>query len=270
MSSNTFSSWSFLSKHGVDPYINMLAQGVHCEPTTELDYDRSTGPIVLRGILKHKLMQRCRQDGRDFIFVDTGYFGNEPTARNPQAHKLWHRIVINDIQHGDIVPRPQDRWQRFARPLPQWRRGRRVIVALPDDKPCKFYGIDRQTWIANLLIDLQRNTDRPIVLRERVANRQQRMIQRPLSQELTDDVHALVTFNSNAAVEAILHGVPAFVLAPSHAARPVSRVSVTDIETPFYPDQDLLYQWLCHLAYGQFHVSEMRSGAALQQISEDL
>ena len=41
----------FFSKDGQDDYINMFAHGCGSEPVADFDYDASTDPIVLRGIL---------------------------------------------------------------------------------------------------------------------------------------------------------------------------------------------------------------------------
>jgi hypothetical protein len=72
----------------------------------------------------------------------------------------------------------------------------------------------------------------------------------------------LVTYNSNAATEAIFHGIPAFTLAPANAASSVALQDLSQIENPYYADSDKLYSWACHLAYGQFHVNEMKDGTA--------
>jgi len=81
-------------------------------------------------------------------------------------------------------------------------------------------------------------------------------------------VHALVTFKSVAAVESVMLGVPAFTLAPANAAAPVANQDLGLIEKPYWPNQDKLYAWACHLAYGQFHNSEMRNGTALKILKE--
>lgn len=258
------SNWIFLSKDGQDEYINMMAKGAGGKITNTDDfvYESSQSPIVLRGILKHKIMQRCWQDGRDFYYVDTGYFGN-----NRPGKKVWHRIVRNDLQHDAIVERPSDRWQRFGIKLQPRRHGRRIIVALPDEKPCRFYGIDRDQWINQTVAAIKAHTDRPIVLRERAPNRLDRVVTDPLRKMLEDDVHALVTFNSVAAIESILAGVPAFVLAPTHAASPVANRDLAQIESPHWADSDKLHAWCCHLAYGQFHVSELKSGQAYRMLN---
>ena len=74
-------NWIFVSKGKKDPYINRFARGCGApvEDSNTFNYDASEDPIVLRGILKKKWMHRCWEDGRDFYYMDTGYFGNEVT-----------------------------------------------------------------------------------------------------------------------------------------------------------------------------------------------
>lgn len=256
--------WIFLSKNGQDEYVNMLAASAGTQPTDTNDfvYADNQNPIVLRGILKHKIMKQCWQDRRDFFYIDSGYFGNA-------VLKLWHRIVKNDLQHDTIVARPDDRLKRFGLTMPARRHGSKIVLALPDEKPCKFYGIDRDTWIAQTLASIRQYTDRPVVIRERAPKRVDRVSTDPLSAVLAQDVHALVTFNSAAGVESILQGVPAFVLAPTHAARPVANTDLSQIDQPYWPDTDKIHAWACHLAYGQFHVRELKDGTALRILNED-
>lgn len=249
----------FLSKHGQDDFINMFAHGCGYQPTNLDDfvYEASNDPVVLRGILKYKIMQRCLSNGRDFYYMDTGYFGNS-------GWKYWHRIVQNNLQHDNIISRPADRWQQHGIKFKPWRRsGKNILIALPDDKPCRYYGIDRQQWIADTVGLIKKHTDRPIVLRERAPRREDRQTD-SFQQALQRDVFAVVTFNSVAAVESVFAGIPAFTLAPTHAASPVTLQDLSKIETPFYADSDLLHDWACHLAYGQFHVSELKDGTAMK------
>lgn len=248
----------FLSKDGADEYINMLAHGLGQTPVSDVDYEQSSDPIVLRGILKHKIMKRCWEDRRDFYYVDTGYFGNG-------RWKEWHRIVKNNIQLTEIQSRPGDRWEQHNIKIQPWRRGRKIIVAAPDEKPCKFYDIELEQWIRETVDTLKKYTDRPIVVRRRAPQRIDRIQTDTLAQALVDDVHALVTFNSNAATESVLLGTPVFTLAPN-AAGPVGLQNLSQIESPYYADQDKLYAWACSLSYGQVHISEMKSGKALEII----
>lgn len=255
----------FLSKDGNDEYVNMFAIGCNSNivSTENFVYEDSNEPIVLRGILKHKIMKRCWEDGRDFYYIDTGYFGNERTSSNPNGWKYWHRIVKNNLQHGEIISRPDDRFKQFNKKFNPWKKdGRKILVAAPDEKPCKFYGTTKDAWVQQTVDTIKKYTDRPVIVRDRAAKRIDRIATDTLQQALDNDVYALVTFNSVAAVEAIFHGIPAFTLAPANAASPVSLQDLSQIETPYYADSDKLYAWACHLAYGQFHVDELKTGSA--------
>jgi hypothetical protein len=262
-------TWTFLSKGGTDEYINMFANGCGTPPTTleSWNYDSDCAPLVLRGILKHKIIKRCWADGRPFLYMDTGYFGNRANPQNPHGWKIWHRVVPNNFQHGDIIDRPADRWQQH-RITPQPRRhGSRILIAAPDEKPCTVYGITLQDWMDQTLRTIKQHTDRPIQIRERDPNRQRRLAN-DFSAAL-DDVHAVVTFNSNAAVESVLAGVPVFVTAPCSAAMPVANRDLAKIDDPWFPDSDLIQAWCRHLAYGQFRNTELANGVARSILEQE-
>jgi len=262
----------YLSKDGTDDYINMLAMGSRGRiiRSDDFNFDDSNDPIVLRGILKKKLIQKCWQAQRTFYFMDTGYFGNHPNPQNPLGWKLYHRIVKNDLQHnGEIVHRSDDRFRKLHIPIHSWKKGgRKILIAKPDDKPMRFYGLDLEEWLENTINEIKKYTDRPIVVRDRVKSRLDRVVHNTLKEALDDDTHCLVTFNSNAATEAIMYGYPAFTLSPTHAASPVACQDLSKIETPNYPDKDKVYAWACHLAYGQFHISELKDGSVWKIIEK--
>jgi hypothetical protein len=215
-------------------------------------------------------MKQCWKDSRDFYYIDTGYFGNERTTTNPNGWKYWHRIVKNDLQHGEIIPRPDDRFKQFNKKFAPWKKdGRKILVAAPDEKPCKFYGVTKDEWVKQTVETIKQHTDRPVEVRERAAKRIDRIANDTLQNALDNDVFALVTFNSVAAIESIFHGIPAFTLAPTNAASPVALQDLSQIDNPYYADHDKLYAWGCHLAYGQFHISELKSGSALTILKEN-
>lgn len=256
----------FLSKCGEDEYINMFASGCKAEitDTDTFVYEDSKEPIVLRGILKKKIMHQCWKDNRDFYYMDTGYFGNERTLSNPNGWKYWHRIVKNNLQHTEIIPRKDDRFKNFNKKFQPWKKtGTKILIAAPDEKPCRFYGTTQEDWIKSTVDTIKQYTDRPIVVRERAKQRIDRIVHNTLQEALDDDVFALVTFNSVAAIESVFHGIPAFTLAPANAASPVALQDLSKINEPYYPNSDKLYAWGCHLAYGQFHISELKNGKAM-------
>jgi hypothetical protein len=48
----------------------------------------------------------------------------------------------------------------------------------------------------------------------------------------------------------------------------VSNTDLSQIEDPWYPTTDEIYAWASHLAYGQFHIDELASGAATRILQE--
>jgi hypothetical protein len=262
-------TWIYLAKNGKDEYIDMLALGAKSAitPLEAWRYEDGIEPLYLRGIMKHKIIKRCWEDGRPFRYVDTGYFGNRPSPNNPQGWKHWHRIVPNNLQHGDIIPRPDDRWKMHNITLrPRQGSGNHILIAAPDEKPCSFYGITLESWLADTISQIKKHTNCPIRIRERPVARTDRKTQR--TEDWLQDVHALVTFNSIAATEAIMSGIPAFVTAPCNAALPVSNTDLSKINDPWFPDADHVYAWACHLAYGQFHLRELVNGDAAKILDQ--
>ena len=266
-------NWIYLSKNGDDEYIDMYARGIGAQPTPleSWCYEDSADPIMLRGIMKHKIIKQCWADGRPFRYMDSGYLGNRPSYINPQGWKHYHRIVPNNLQHDTVIKRPSDRWNRLGIEINRRRHGSNILIVAPDEKPCKFYDIDLDTWLADTVATIKQHTDRPIIVRERNRSRTDRKINRV--ENALADVHAVVTFNSIAGTESILAGVPVFAMAPSNAARPVSNLDLSQIENPWFPDQDQILTWAHHLAYGQFHIDEFKNGSAeriLKQTEEIL
>jgi len=248
-----------LSKNLTDEYINMFAKGAGL-PIEDYNYDFENKPILIRSMGKRKLIKQCWENNHTFYYMDSGYVGNYKSKSNPHGWKLWHRIVKNDVQHTDIIDRPDDRWKRLDYPIEDRKQGRHILLVTPSEKPCKFYGINKDTWVKETVAEIKKYTDRSIVVRDK-ATRQQR-INKTIFEDL-NNCHALVTYQSIAAVESVLYGVPAFTLAPT-AADPVCDKDLSLIEHPTVQDADKIYKWACHLAYGQFHIYEFKNGTAYQ------
>lgn len=241
----------------------MFAQGANL-PIQDYDFDFGANPILIRSMGKKRLIHRCWETAHPFYYMDSGYVGNYKSTSNPNGWKLWHRIVKNNVQHGVIVDRPNDRWHKLDYIIENRKTGTHILLVTPSEKPCKFYGIDRNVWVSNTVAEIKKYTDRPIQIRDKTV-RQER-INKTIFEDL-DDCHAVVTYQSIAAVESVLYGVPAFTLAPT-AADSVCDKDLSLIETPTQQDTDKIYAWACHLAYGQFHIDEMRDGRAYKILME--
>ena len=212
-------------------------------------------PVVVRGVTKRKVMEACRARGRDFYYIDTGYFGN------PVKGKLYHRITRNDVQYfGPILDVPTDRLAHTGIGFKKFRGGTNILLAPPSQKLLMMYDIDLETWVNNTIEEIKRYTDRPIVIRKK-QSRAVRMTEDTMEMALAQDVHCLVTFSSIAAGEALLLGKPAITLGPN-AAAPLCSQSLSEIECLNVPTVDEVRAWAANLAYNQFTEAEMRDGTA--------
>ena len=212
-------------------------------------------PVVVRGVTKRKVMEACRAHGRDFYYIDTGYFGN------PVKGKLYHRITRNDVQYfGPIMDRPDDRLAQTGIGFKKFRPGQNILLAPPSQKLLMMYDINLETWLNNTIEEIKKYTDRPIVIRKK-QSRAVRMAEDTIEMALAQDVHCLVTFSSIAAGEALLLGKPAITLGPN-AAAPLCSQSLSEIECLNVPTVDEVRAWAANLAYNQFTEAEMRNGTA--------
>jgi lipopolysaccharide biosynthesis glycosyltransferase len=243
-----------------DPILQSFIQGSGGRISTWTKESNQLTPIVIRGITKRKEMAACREQGRDFFYIDTGYFGNG-------KKKNYHRITKNDVQwFGDIQERPSDRLAATGAHLRKFRGGQNILLAPPSQKLLNLYNIKLDEWIDNTIQEIKQYTDRPIVIRLK-QSRTLRVHEDTMEMALSRNVHCLVTFSSIAACEALLYGKPAITLGPNAAAPLCSQV-ISEIENPKIPTLDEVHAWAAHLAYCQFTESEMRDGTAWRILND--
>jgi hypothetical protein len=230
-------------------------------------------PPIFRGVVKRKHIHRCWEEKQDFYYTDTGYFGNFTSPGNPGGKKLFHRIVKNDLQKHWLENHPSDRWKEICKidPRYQWRgwkkNGNKILIIVPNRKSCVFYGYDtdpyddnsNRPWLMQTIETIKKHTDMKIVIREKGSRSERQNYS--IFDALDDGVFATVAFNSIAALESVIYGVPSFVTVPC-AASPLALTDLSQISTPFYPDDSLIQQHCASLAYGQFTNEEVANGTA--------
>ena len=239
------------------------------------------GPAVFRGIVKRKQIQQYWQDKKDFFYMDTGYFGNFISSGNPSGKKLFHRIVKNDLQKHWLEKWPNYRWKHLCKMDSRlhWRgwktKGKKILLIVPNRKSCIFYGYDlepysltdgKRPWLENTIAMIKKHTDMPIVIREKGSRSDRHNYS--IFDALDEGIFATVAFNSIAALESVVYGVPAFVTVPC-AATPLASQDLSMIEHPFYPDEKLVQQHCNSLAYGQFTEEEIANGTAWRLLNNE-
>jgi hypothetical protein len=235
-------------------------------------------PSVFRGVVKRKYIQQHWKDNKDFYYMDTGYFGNFISPGNPGGKKLFHRIVKNDVQKHWLEKYPNDRWREICKIDPRydwkgWKKtGKKILVIVPNRKSCVFYGYDNdpyidgeKPWLMNTIETIKKHTDMEIIIREK-GSRSARQ-HHSIFDALDEGIFATVAFNSIAALESVIYGIPSFVAVPC-AASPLALTDLRQISTPFYPDDSLVQQHCASLAYGQFTGEEIANGTAWKLLNK--
>lgn len=191
---------------------------------------------------------RAMKEGHDFYYGDHAYFGRGK----------FYRVTKNRFQHTGIGKGDMRRLARFYDTVKRWQKGGRHIVLCPQsDNHHERFGELR--WAQRVRETLAQFTDRPIVQRKKKD-------EKPLIEDL-QGAHCLITHTSNAAVEAILNGIPA-ICTGDCAASIMSLSDPANVEKPFYPDYDRL-QWASVLASNQFTLDELRTGECWKVVNNE-
>ena len=247
-----------------DPILENFVQGSNGYISTwdkELDKDST---LVIRGVGggSQKAYRYCWENNRDFYAIDTGYFGNV-------TKKIWHRATLNHLQNsGPIIERPFDRLSKIDWKYRRQRRGSKILICPPSEKVMNLFDQPSpDEWTKSVVEQLGQLTDREIVIRLK-PNRTDRITTNTIWQALEDDVYCLITYNSIAALESLMNGVPAIALGPN-AASALCNTNLSEIEQVNYPTKDEMMALMAHLSYSQFTVQEFRNGKAWQILNED-
>jgi len=217
-------------------------------------------PWCIRGMKLGKSVNYCWDTGRTFYYIDNGYIGN-------LGKKTHFRIIKNHVHDvRPIIDRPSDRLSKLIYKIKPFKPGSKILVAPPSEKSFTIWDIDQATWLDQTMAEIQRYTDRPIEIRLK-RTREERMRTDTIESALANDVHCLVTYNSVAAVEAVMLGRAAICLGPN-AAGVVSSQTLSEIESPRVPTDDEREAWLRHLSYSQFTFAEMADGTAWRILNQ--
>jgi lipopolysaccharide biosynthesis glycosyltransferase len=245
-----------------DPIIENFIQGSPGHISTWDREKNSNTPLLIRGLSTNcqQAIQHCWDTGRKFYYMDTGYFGND-------KHKQYHRLTVNHVQHlGPIIERPHDRLKKLKYKFVARRKhGSEILICPPSEKVMKFYGMNLDEWINDTITQVKLQTDRKITIRTK-PSRSERISTNTIYDAL-NNAFCLITFNSIAATEALLYGVPAIALAPN-AASVLCNTKIDELNNLYIPKADDIMAFAAHLSYCQFTPREMISGFAWDILNE--
>lgn len=237
----------------------LMAAGYNTAMHCEDQYSQPTAKVAaFYGFVGN--LPRIIREYPKAVFVDLGYWGRRGEGR----FTGYNKIAVND-RHPTAYFRTErpdfSRVRKQGVSIEPYRKGGdKIIVAGMSAKAAMTCGFKPGEWERRTVETLQKHTDRPIVFRPKPTCKFSRMIPGTEWQDPTiplevglKDAFALVTRHSNAAVEALLHGVPVFV--EDGVALGMGQSDLSLIECPYYPDDR--NEWAADIAWTHWTLDEL-------------
>lgn len=236
-----------------------------------------TEVAVFYGLMR-EVLDGYRNAGKKAVYVDLGYWGRHEGGRRAGFHK----VSVNSrhpTAYFQQVVHPGARFDHFGVPvLPRksTHAKKYVMIAGMSAKAANAEGLRPEQWERSIAEEIRKHTDREIVYRPKPNWREAQPIPgtRFLRGEDGDvhkyleDCHAVVTHHSNVAVDALLYGVPAYVVDGVVTKARATR-AMRMIDTAEMPPIDWVRQFAYDLAYTQWNVAEMESGKCWRHLRDE-
>jgi len=198
------------------------------------------GPIAIYGLARGllKVLRSAQHAQQDWIFLDHGYL-------HPGHFDGYYSVTCNAFQHTGKGVYDAERLDIIRPDMYPMRYGEHILLLPPSRALTEFIEVDTDEWIKT---NSDLPTDRPIRVREKGAKT-------PLEEDFLN-CHAVVTYNSKAAIKAAIAGISVFATDPCC----ITRISqpLLSIDSPnLHIDRE---GWLRALSYNQFTLDEMQDG----------
>ena len=216
------------------------------------------GDVACYGILRgtHEILVQAQKENRDWYYIDLGYIG-----RSDHYHLKfdgYYRVSKKAYQCQGLGDYSSERWENLGISLQPWRRGGSHVLICPMSYNFSIHrGLDAKKWLNDTIAEVSRYTDRNILVKPKSSDM--------TLDEALMDCHAMIGYDTNAMVDAIIAGIPCFNLGPS-AVAPVALQDLKQIESPVYPDRR---QWAYNIAANQWTLNEFRNGTCWRMLQEN-
>lgn len=219
---------------------------------------------VMRGT--GAILKLCEQKDRPYIYCDHSFFWQHKGTPGDGRDETQFRMIYNNRFYRHVENPDSSRFERLNVKVKPWRDsnpGDKIVVVPISPFVADFINIDRERWIDGTIALIKQFTDRPIVLKPKAPPGDFDPDKSPFV-DFIQDAHAVVVAESNAAIDAVVEGIPIFCSKDCPAA-PVGNSNLRDIENPIKPSRE---RWLHNLACLQFSTEEIMSGAAHEMIEQ--
>lgn len=205
-----------------------------------------------------------RSAGLDYLVMERGYFGDRFAMTSLGYNGLNGHAQFHNANM------PSDRWRRYGVELKPWKTDGDIIVLMgqvPTDaslRNCDNY----KSWVVNSAYQAQRLYGKRVYFRGHPHPAASNF--RPdlptltgTLEEALSDAAAVITWNSNSGVDAVLAGVPLIACDRGSMAYTMAAQKIGD---PLVrPDRS---QWVNDLAYTQWTDGEISTGEAWSHLRQ--
>lgn len=216
-------------------------------------YGRDRGTLII--------VHQCQTNRVPWYMVDNGYMGRSVLPEYDGCYKISKNGFQTDgygepdearlAQVLDITG--QTITAKWREPTP---RGH-ILICPPIVPYERLHWFSHTHWMRNVKSTIRKVSDRKFRVRYKPGDA--RAIETHKMKHDFKDCHAVVTHDSNIAVEAIMAGIPVFTTGLS----PAQAFGNVDINLIEYPKMELdRTEWLARLANEQWTLDEIRSGMA--------
>jgi hypothetical protein len=167
-----------------------------------------------------------------------------PNPNTKEFDNSYFRISHNAFFHSGMGDLPSDRFSKLNIKIKKNNKAGSKILLVPpaEENAEKFYQVS--SWLKNTIDEVKKYSDRKIIISNKFDKKK--------AAAYFDETFVLVTYHSNAGIDAMINGIPCIF---TNQQRQFSKIS--EIEKPPY-SENILY----NLAYWQWNVHEMKSGEA--------
>jgi len=207
--------------------------------------------------LAYKFGTAHKEQGGKWLVMENGYL---PKIKGSEYYLLEENGFNG---RGKIKTEQED---RFEISTPAWNKEGSYVLVI-----AQFGHRDTDismpiSWPDNVVMKLREFTSRQIVYRPKVLR--PRFLKRRYLDVMTDNesnledqikhAWAVVVYSSKAAVNALQLGVPVFVCGPNSVAADFARRDISNIESPYYPENRK--ELFNKISWAQWNKEELVSG----------
>lgn len=240
--------------------------------------------------IHHTVRASIYEKASTFVCIETPLLGRKITN-----HHSYYRLGVNGfLNHsadwGFTNDCPSDRFDALGLEYTGYRKhkGNKIVIALQLAGDASLRHNDINDWAVDAVQQLRQFSDRPIEIRVHPAISEKGMTNhndlfkrlaflgmnnvkvvdgsREAFEYQCKDAHAVVTYSSGLAIDALLFGVPVITCDEGGFAYDITENKLSNIESMYIPDEGKVKQWLYNLAYCQWKVEEMADGTAINHL----